>query len=379
MPDSRTRRRIAHLSTSGKTCTVERVEVRACVQRQQDPSWTFARGRITHIQGWIVTLVSTTGERGDGHVMDTPVATPDADRSIRAIHEATRALAGANAFQLERLQLALEEAVPAAPCVVAGFVAALHELAARTLGVPLHALLGQHLRDTIPVTRIVPVKTPEAMAHEATRLMHAGYRTLKLKLDGRADDDLARVRAVRRAVGRQVALTVDANQAYDADSAIEVCHALAAEEVSLMEQPVPAADHDGLKRVADTVPLVVEADEAIVSVAELVRLIAMRAAGSYNLKIHYLGGLQNTLSAIHLCEAAGVAYRLGALFAPRLASAQAAHLAAVARSVSGGAEIGEFDHLLDDPYSGFEVRCGTVPVPEGVGCGVALLRSLESA
>lgn len=379
MPDCRTRRRIAHLASSGKPCTIERVEVRACVQRQQDPGWAFSRGRIPHIQGWIVTVVSAHGERGEGHVMDTPIAAPDADRSIRAIHAVTEALAGHDAFRIDRLQQVIEEAAPGAPCVVAGFVAAVHELVARTVGAPLHALLGQKLRDTIPVTRIIPIKGPDAMAREATRLVHAGYHSLKLKLDGRADDDLARVRAVRRAVGRHVGLTVDANQAYDAHAAIEVCHALAAEDVSLMEQPVPAADHEGLKRVADTVPMVVEADEAIGSVADLVRLIGMHAAGSYNLKVHYLGGLQNTLSAIHLCEAAGVAYRLGALFAPRLASAQVAHLASVARSVSGGAEIAEFDHLLDDPYSGFEARGGAVPVPDGIGCGVPLLRSLEAA
>ena len=358
------------------SCLIERVEVRECVQRQQDPGWRFSRGGIPRVSGWIVTLVSRGGLRGEGHVLSTPLAAPDEARARRAIDEAAPLLAGADAMRLEALHGALAEALPRDPCVASGFTAALYELAARTLGVPLHRLFGVKLRDAIPAVRLIPIKPPEAMAGQARTLAAQGYRALKLKLDGNAEQDLARVRAVREAVGPAMRLHVDANQAYGVDDAIEVCRALLRQDVAVMEQPVAAGDRAGLKRVSEATPMQVEADEAIGSLAGLGELIAMRAAGSYNLKVHYLGGLRNTLIAMRLCEAADVPYRLGAMFAPRLASAQAAQLAAVARSLHGGAEIAEFEHLLDDPYRGLEACDGAVPVLEGQGSGIAALPAI---
>lgn len=361
-----------HNIGSGR-CEIAKVEVRECVQRQQDPGWRFARGNITHVHGWIVSLESRGGLRGDGHILTTPLAAPDAERARRAIDEVMPLLQGTDAFNLERLHLQIAEAAPKDPCVLAGFTAALHELVSRALAVPLWMLLGGRLRKTVPVARLIPIKPPEAMAEEARRLVAGGYRILKLKFDGNGDDDLARVRAVRVAVDPSVQLCVDANQAYDADAAVEVCRALKSHRVLLMEQPVAAADYEGLKRVSDCGGVPVEADESIGgSLSTLAELIAMRAARSYNLKVHYFGGLRNTRIAMRLCEAAQVPYRFGAIFAPRLASAQAAHLAASAHAVAGGAEIGEFDHLLDDPYRGFDVQDGQVPVLDGVGSGIAL-------
>jgi L-alanine-DL-glutamate epimerase-like enolase superfamily enzyme len=354
-------------------CTIRRVEVRTCVQRQLAPGWRFARGSIPEVHGWLVTLVSQAGVRGEGHVLATPLAAPDAARARRVIGEVSPALIGADASQLEELHAVVSEAAAGDACVAAGFVAALYELAARSAGVPLHRLLGTALRDTIATVRLIPIAAPEAMAAQARALVQRGWRALKLKLDGSADDDVARVRAVRAEVGPAVRLAVDANQAYAADDAIDVCRALLPHGVAVMEQPVPAADRDALKRVSDAAPMPVEADEAIGSLAGLAELIEMRAAGSYNLKIHYLGGLHNALAALRLCEAASVPCRLGAVFAPRLAAAQAAHLAAVARALHGGAEIAEFDHLLDDPYGGYEPRDGAVPVPPGAGSGIAPL------
>ncbi|QHE86271.1 mandelate racemase/muconate lactonizing enzyme family protein [Hydrogenophaga sp. BPS33] len=357
---------------------IDEVTVTPCIQRQEDPTWQFARGGIPQIQGWIVTLRSASGHEGWGHVLTTPIAQPDAHGMRLAVEAAASAVRGLGALDQEALCAVLGEVCPDRPSVQAGFSSAALELSARSLNLPLHALLGGAVRRSIPATRLIPIKPPEAMAEQAHRLQAQGYRGLKLKLNGQADADIARVRAVRAVVGNGMLLTVDANQAYDAANAIEVCRALAHENVTLMEQPVPAADVDGLKRVTDAGLMRIEADESIGSLAGLVRLIKMDAAHSYNLKVPYLGGLRNTLKAAQICEAAGVRCRLGAIFAPRIASAQAAHLAAVLKSVDGGAEIAESEHLLDDPFSGFDARDGLVPVLAGPGSGVRWSRTHEN-
>lgn len=350
---------------------IETVTLTPCDQRQQDPGWKFARGGIPQIQGWIVTLTSASGVQGWGHVLTTPIAQPDGVRTRRVLDEAAQAVQGCDALQQEPLHALLREICVDMPCVLSGITSAAMELGARSLQVPLSTLLGGATRAHIPTTRLIPIKAPERMAAEALRLQAQGYLGLKLKLDGDADTDIARVREVRKAVGPGVLLTVDANQAYSADTAIDVCEALRPHGIALMEQPVPAADREGLRRVTQRGLLRIEADEAIGgSIKTLLELIAMGAAHSYNLKVPYFGGLRNTLTAARVCEAAQVQCRLGAIFGPRIASAQAAHLASVLRSLEGGAEIAESEHLLDDPFTGFDARNGQVPVCGTPGSGV---------
>ncbi|VCU72519.1 L-Ala-D/L-Glu epimerase [Pigmentiphaga humi] len=350
--------------------TIERIDIIACSQRQDDPTWRFARGVITHVDGWIIRLVSRRGEAGFGHVLGTPIFQPDVARIEPVLEALRRETVGRNVFELEALHRRLEGVAGAEVCALSGFVCAAYDLQARMLGLPLHALLGGKVRAGIEASRIVSIKAPDEMAAQAARLAGQGYRNLKLKLSGEPGLDVARVSAVRQRVGPQLTLTVDANQAYDADTAIRVCRELRPLAVEMMEQPVPAADVDGLCRVHAAGELPIEADESIGDLAGLMRLIALNAADSYNLKLHYLGGIRNTLTAMRICEAAGVGYRFGAIFGPRLLAAQGVHLASLAATIHAGAELAEFDHLLDDPFTGLDVRNGELAVSDAVASGV---------
>ncbi len=356
----------------GAASVLDRVEIVPCTQRQDDPSWRFARGTITHVDGWIVALTTRDGTTGYGHVLGTPIFQPDVARIEPILEELKRVLVGRDVFDLEILHARMEVVAQSEPCALSGFVCAMYEVQARMLGVGLHTLLGGKRRDSVEVSRIVSIKSPEAMADQAQKLASQGYRYLKLKLSGEADLDISRVRVVRERLGAGITLTVDANQAYDADTAIRVCRELRPWRVAMMEQPVPAADIEGLCRIHAAGELPIEADEAIGDLRGLLDLIAMKAADSYNLKLHYLGGIRNTMIAVRLCEAAGVAYRFGAIFGPRLLAAQGVHVASVAKSIHAGAELAEFDHLLDDPFAGLEVQDGELAVSSGAGSGVWL-------
>jgi len=361
---------IAPAVRRGGDATIDRVDIIPCSQRQDDPTWRFARGVITHVDGWIVALAARNGQVGYGHVLGTPIFKPDTARIEPALEALRREAIGQDAFSLETLHRRLEAAAGAEVCALSGFVCAIYDLQARMLGLPLHMLLGGKVRDKVEASRLVSIKSPEEMAAQSAKLAGQGYRYLKLKLSGEPDLDVARVRAVRERLGDSVTLTVDANQAYRADDAIRVCGELRPLGVVLMEQPVPADDIDGLRQVRAAGVLPIEADEAIGGLSGLVRLIGMGAADSYNLKMHYFGGIRNTLTAVRICEAAGVGYRFGAIFGPRLLAAQGTHLASVAGNIHAGAELAEFDHLLDDPFAGLEVEAGALTVPDGVGTGV---------
>jgi L-alanine-DL-glutamate epimerase-like enolase superfamily enzyme len=93
---------------------------------------------------------------------------------------------------------------------------------------------------------------------------------------------------------------------------------------------------------------------------------------SINLRIMNLGGIRAVLAAVALCESAGIAYRFGTTFAPRLFQALCLHVAATLKHSFFAHELAEFCHILDDPFVGLEVVDGALTPPPGPGCGVSL-------
>jgi L-alanine-DL-glutamate epimerase-like enolase superfamily enzyme len=218
--------------------------------------------------------------------------------------------------------------------------------------------------------RILAIKTPKKMAAQAQKLVDRGYRYLKIKVDGEVDEDVARVGAIRRQVGDEVHLTIDANQSYTPKGAVCAINRMAEYNIDLVEQPVPVGDRRGLKLVTDLVPVTVEADESAGSLTEIYELVSSEMVDAVSLKVPKLGGLRNTIAAARICEAAGVRYRLGAAVGSRLLAAQALHLACALPGVDYACELGEFDRLLDDPFEGLEVEGGVLELPPGPGSGV---------
>jgi L-alanine-DL-glutamate epimerase-like enolase superfamily enzyme len=260
-----------------------------------------------------------------------------------------------------------------APQAKAAVDCALHDLNARALGVPLHVLFGGAVRDRVPILRILAIKTPSEMATQARKLVDRGYRYLKIKVHGHVEEDVARVAAIRAQVGPDVHLTIDANQSYAPKDAIRALNSMAEHRIDLVEQPVSADDFEGLALVTRSVPVTVEADEAAGSLREIFELVSKRAVDAVSLKIPKLGGLRNTLAAARICEAGQIKYRLGAAVGSRLLAAQALHLACALPGVDYACELGEFDRLLDDPFTGLEVDEGMLRLPAGAGSGVILI------
>jgi len=350
---------------------IERVELTPCVLRKDDPKWRFALGANPTTEGVIVTLTGEDGTRGYGYGSATPHMGATRQGLMTALEQFTPLIEGRDAFAIEDTLLMLDRQLPAPNQARAAIDCALHDLNARSLNIPLYKLFGGKVRDYVPILRILGIKTPKEMAAKARELCDAGYRYLKIKLEGDVEDDFDRVRAIRREVGDGVGLTVDANQSYPVDDAIEALNRMAEFDIDLAEQPVAAADHEGLKRVTDNVPVTVEADESASSVARVFELVRERSVDAVSLKIPKLGGLINTLAAARICEAGGVEYRMGAAVGSRLLSAQAMHLAAALPGIAYACELGEFARLLDDPFEGIEIENGRLNLPEGVGSGVS--------
>jgi O-succinylbenzoate synthase len=159
------------------------------------------------------------------------------------------------------------------------------------------------VRDSVPVNAIVPAVGPE-QAHAA--VVRSGCRTAKVKVadhEGSLGDDLARVEAVRDALGPAGAVRVDANGAWDVDTAVTAVRALdrAAGGLEYVEQP--CATIDELAAVRRRVDVRIAADESIRRADDPLRVAVAGAADVAVLKCTPLGGVAR---ALRVAEAAGL-------------------------------------------------------------------------
>lgn len=207
---------------------------------------------------------------------------------------------------------------------------ALADLDAQSRGIPVaHVLAAGTAPSSIRTDMTLSAADPAELTVRAAEHVAAGFRCLKIKASAE-HDTIAGLHAVRAAIDSEVSLRIDANQAWDAETAIRIIRA--AEDlglgVELVEQPVAAHDLDALARVTAAVDTAIMADEAV-RTARDVRAIAERGAADFvNIKLAKTGGLADATAAARAARAAGLGVVFGCMMEAHVGVTAAAHLAA---------------------------------------------------
>ncbi|MGC5380282.1 mandelate racemase/muconate lactonizing enzyme family protein [Micromonospora sp. DT68] len=255
---------------------------------------------------------------------------------------------------------------------------ALHDLAARRLGVPLVRLLGG---TTLRVPTDVTLAAGDAvdLAAAARQRQADGFGVLKLKIGTDAAGDLDRVRAVRAAVGPQVRIRVDANQGWTPREAVRVIRGMedAGLDVELVEQPVVRWDLDGLAWVSDRVSVPILADEAVFGVRDLVEVIRRRAADLVNVKLAKCGGLLPARTLLELAAAHGLGTVVGSMMETQVGIGAAASLVG-AYGTTAVADLDAAWWLAWSPVrGGIRYEGPTVVLPDVPGLGIPGLAEVK--
>lgn len=245
------------------------------------------------------------------------------------------------------------------PTALAALDAALHDLAARRLGVPVYRLLGLGRPEPVSAYTLA-IADRETTLSEAERLR--GYPILKMKVGDRRD--IETVRAAREVSNAE--LWVDANEAFSPDEAIGVVRDLKEMGVAMIEQPVPAsAGPDALRRVTEAaLPVPVVADESSIVAADVAKLAG--SVSGVNVKLAKCGGVRRALEMIHVARAHGLLVMLGCMVETSLGIAAAAQISGLVDFVDlDGAML-----LADDRYKGLGYDHGRIILPDEPGLGV---------
>ena len=201
---------------------------------------------------------------------------------------------------------------------------ALWDLEAKRAGKSVAALAGVDQTREIVTAQTIIIDTPEAMAASAAKLANAPL--LKVKLDGK--QVVERLTAVRGAAPG-ARLIIDANESWNADLLASLMRPLAALEVALLEQPLPAGEDEALRHMAHLVPVC--ADESCHTNVDLEAL-----SGLYdfvNIKLDKTGGLTGALSLTTAAKEQGFGIMLGCMISTSLAVAPAMLLAQAAEFI----------------------------------------------
>jgi L-alanine-DL-glutamate epimerase-like enolase superfamily enzyme len=354
------------------TFTIKSVQTWRAILRRA-VAWKTARYTKGDIEATVVGITDEGGRVGYGYMpsmsivgesprsseslIQTLLAPVMKDRSFIGIqpvlHEIDQVL-GAN-FQTK---FAIEEA--------------LWDLMAKKLQTPLVNLIGGACRLEVPVMRMLGLKSPQETAAEAKALVERGYRHVKVKIGLDEKRDIETVRRVCDLVSEDVFVSVDANQAYAPMQAVRVLRQLEDVRLGVVEQPVRRDDIRGMAFVRQHVSVPIMADEGIETATDALRHIEAGAMDVVSIKIWKMGGLYRSQDIASVCRAANVGIHVGSTAGSQLLEAIQLHFCASLGELFGGAEIGEFESLTNDPASGLAVENGALRVPSSPGLGITI-------
>jgi L-alanine-DL-glutamate epimerase-like enolase superfamily enzyme len=356
--------------------TITQVRTRQVSARLHTPFVTALR-RTTTTDTLVVAISDDDGHTGYGEAPQVWQVTGASLAGSQACVEQVLAplLLGRDPDDLVELCRVVRRAVAGNEAAKAAVDVALHDLAAQRLGVPLARLLGGAATESarrVATDVTLSAGTAAELAEAAAARVGDGFGVLKMKVGTDAAGDVARVRAVRDAVGTAARLRLDANQGWTPREAVGVIRALedAGLAVEFVEQPVARADLDGLAWVSDRVSTPILADETVFSPRDLVEVIRRRAADLVNVKLAKCGGLAPARTLLALAEEYGVGTLVGSMMEGPIGVGAAASLVAAV----GTTAVSDLDAawwLATAPVDGGPAYDGSwLVLPDAPGLGV---------
>ena len=210
---------------------------------------------------------------------------------------------------------------------------------------------------------------------QAWKMWVYGFRQLKVKVGIVGQNDVDRLGAIRRRVGRRMDLRIDANEAWTPANAGARIAALKPFGISAVEQPVPHADSGALAEVRRAVGVPIMLDESLCSPLDAERAVTTSSCDLFNLRLSKCGGFIGALRLAEFARRNGLGYQLGCQIGETaILSAAGRHFAASVRDIRYVE--GSYDrHLVKEALGRTDITFGWggwAPALRGPGLDVAV-------
>ena len=335
--------------------------------------------RVNHLGDWLYVVVET--DAGITGVGEASHSSNDA-LCVAAVDQFAQALVGEDPRQIARIRQMLRHRNGGLfyNTALSGLEQALWDVLAQSLGVPLHVLFGGAVRDRLRlyanINRHVQDRTPAGFARAAQQAAGEGFTAIKMapfdelrhpyryrtgpNADWRAG--VARVRAVRKAIGDDVELAVDCHSRMEVSEAVIVGQELADADLFWYEEPVAYTDPEGLAAVAARVPQPIASAESIYGIEGFRPFTAERCVDVIMPDVKHCGGI------LELNEIAAAARMKQVLVAPHNPAGPLS-TAATAQAASTWPNF----YILEYAWGEVEWRSDLLTPPERIEDGHLLL------
>ena len=331
-------------------------------------------------------ILKLFGEHGVFGLSDSVTSIPfgyeDVDTMMYIIQSyLLPAIIGMDSLDIEAIETKMRKATPGHPMAKAAINIALHDLNAKGLGVPVYQLLGGKYHDTIPLVGAIGISDTERMVREAHDYVQSGCKTIKMKTGTDPQTDLERVRQVRRVIGPDINLRIDANQAGNLTEYLPAFRKMEAYDLEFIEQPLPVWDLDGYQKLCAALHTPILIDEGVYSPHDLMTLIKFNAVDAVNIKI-LKTGLTGGKRIAAIAESAGLPCIVGSMFETGIGTAASLHFALSTRNITHTSEcvfptfLAE-DVIEGDIYSNLPESYAW-DAPQGLGLGINLKAEVDA-
>jgi muconate cycloisomerase len=230
------------------------------------------------------------------------------------------------------------------------------------------------VRDRVPLSWSLPIVEVEEAVREGLEMVERGWRILKVKTGRKSpEEDVETVRALREAVGDEVSIRADANQAYDYKTALKALKLLEPYNLDFMEQPVHMDDLASMAELTRISPIPIMADEGAKSPELLAKHAVMRAADYVSIYIIGPGGIVKSKRMAVIAQTFKMRGYVGGALESIIGAAAGLHLAASSPAIDLGCEMGG-QYLLKDDFGVEPIKMDgadfVVPTEPGLGIEV---------
>jgi L-alanine-DL-glutamate epimerase-like enolase superfamily enzyme len=344
---------------------ITRAEVTPVELKLRQPVRMANLPQITAITAIFVRLETRGGESAWGCCVSHPQLTGDQPEDVlRACQECAGAAPSLHPTNLEYSLSELARLAPGSPSALCAFDIAFHDLLGFISGMPLYRLLGGY-RDRIQTSATIPIASVDESVELARARARLGFRILKIKGGIDPEDDVHRVRAIRRTLPG-LALRLDADGGYTVEQALDVARALK-DHLEMLEQPTPPADLQGLGQVTRHSPLPILADQSAAGPASVLELASRGIASGVSVKLATCGGFRCARQVDSIARAARMATMVSCTIEPALLISAGLSLALSSPNVRYGDLDGHLDLLNDPSLVNFKLVDGWLVAGESPG------------
>ncbi len=284
-----------------------------------------------------------------------------------------KALKGKDALDIEASTKAMDYVITRNESIKSAFDMALYDIAAQHAQQPLYKFLGGNKNKVITTDMTVGLGSPEKMAGEALQYKNEGFPFIKVKLGTTTEDDVARIKAIRAAVGNELPLRIDANQGWSVETAIATLNALKEFDIEHCEEPIAKWNYMELPVVRKNSPIKIMADESCFDEHDAERLAKLDAVDYFNIKLGKSGGIYRAMKIVEVAKANNLKLQVGCFMESRLAITALVHFA-YSSDLIVHYDLDTPLMLKEDPVIGGMIfkENGVVEIDEAFGTGATI-------